>query len=129
MNFDKGKKAKISIWAGILTQPPNCHVEYDRYISISKIRQQISKFSKSAKYTHPKGQLPAMQYACTSSTTMVPDVFVVVVIVPSLKYSLDFCLVLNIYILFLYKIILNLSAKIYLFTILCSVGFLYWLNC
>jgi len=32
----KERKPRYRYKAGIRTQPPNCHVEYDMYISISK---------------------------------------------------------------------------------------------
>jgi hypothetical protein len=43
--------------------------------------QQMSKSTKSTKYAHPEGQLPATQYGCTSGTTMVSDVITATVII------------------------------------------------
>jgi hypothetical protein len=48
------------------------------YISISKKGQQISKSTKSIKYTQPNHQILATQYACTGSTTTIPDVTTIV---------------------------------------------------
>ena len=39
----------------------------------------MSKSTKSTKYAHPEGQLPATQYGCTSGTTMVSDVIIATV--------------------------------------------------
>ena len=77
----KVKKPGYRYKAGIRTQPPNCYVEYDMGISISKKGQQMSKSTKSTKYAHPEGQLPATQYGCTSGTTMVSDVITATVII------------------------------------------------
>ena len=41
----------------------------------------MSKSTKSTKYAHPDGQLPATQYGCTSGTTMVSDVITATVII------------------------------------------------
>ena len=49
------------------------------WISIPKKRQQISKFTKSTKYTQPKQQMLTTQYACTGGTTTIPDVTTIVV--------------------------------------------------
>ena len=55
------------------------------HISISKKGQQISKSIKSTKYTQPKRQLLATQYACTGGTTTIPDVTIIVVTIQTLK--------------------------------------------
>jgi hypothetical protein len=55
----------------------------------------MSKSSKSTKYTHPKGQLPTMQYACTGGTTTVLDVIIAMVIKLTVNYQLELNLILN----------------------------------
>ena len=43
----------------------------------------MSKSTKSTKRAHPEDQLPAMQYGCTSGTTMVSDVTIATVTIPN----------------------------------------------
>ena len=81
---------KILIYkAGIHVQPPNCHVEYDMYISISKKGQQLSKSIKSSKYTLPTRQQLVTQHACTGGATTKPDVTTIVVTTQTTKILLS----------------------------------------